>query len=217
MGQGNRVIVVGLTGGTGCGQTTVADIFAGLGAKVINADRIAEEIAVKDNEVRDEIRRAFGRRVFTRDGQLNRRALGELVFSDASKLNRLNQIIHPRMVERIIDELEAARESGNYQVIVIDAALIFENNLEKSFDVIVVVASQLKHRLQRLMERDKISEELLRQRIERQISIEDKLKWGDYVIHNNGTLDQLKRRAESVYRSLQKRTYRRRRSPRPRK
>ncbi|RMH74740.1 MAG: dephospho-CoA kinase [Calditrichaeota bacterium] len=191
--------IVGITGGIGTGQTTVAKMFEKFGAKVIHADDIARRVVEEDREVKAEIRQAFGNEVFTRNGHVNRKKLAQIVFEDEAKTHRLNQIVHPRMVSRIVDELEEARDSGKYPMIAIDAALIYEANLEQMFDAVVVVTARLKDRIQRIRERDGLSEKEIRDRISRQIPVEEKVKWADYVLRNTADLKELEKHARRVY------------------
>ncbi len=193
-----------ITGGIGCGQSTVAKYFQKWGAKIINADQIAHQVVDRDPEVRQEIRKVFGNNVYYRNGKLKRKLVGRIVFEDESKLNRLNKIVHPRMVARIVDELEEARDKGRYKIIALDVALIFELNLEHMFDEIVVVSSKMNHRIQRIKERDDLPEKEIRERIARQIPIEDKCKWSNMVIQNNGDLEELERRSRVVFDRLVK-------------
>ncbi len=195
-------LVIAITGGMGCGQSTVAKFFQKWGAKVINADLVARQVVNQDPEVRKELEKAFGKHIFYRNGRLNRKLLARIVFQDESKTRRLNRIVHPRMVSRIIDEIEKAREAGKYPIIAIDAALIYELNLEHMFDYVVVVSSRMSHRIQRIKERDKLSEKEIIYRIQRQLPIEEKMKWGDFVIENNGTLEDLERKSRTVFRKL---------------
>ncbi len=195
-------LVIAVTGGMGCGQSTVARFFQKWGARVINADLVARQVVNQDPEVRKELERAFGKHIFYRNGRLNRKLLARIVFQDESKTRRLNRIVHPRMVSRVIDEIEKAREEGKYPIIAIDAALIYELNLEHMFDYVVVVSSRMSHRIQRIKERDKLSEKEIVYRIQRQLPIEDKMKWGDFVIENNGTLEELEKKSRAVFRKL---------------
>ncbi len=197
-----RPLVIAITGGMGCGQTTVAKFFQKWGAKDINADLVARQVVNQDPEVRKELEKAFGKHIFYRNGRLNRKLLARIVFQDESKTRRLNRIVHPRMVSRIIDEIEKAREEGKYPIIAIDAALIYELNLEHMFDYVVVVSSRMSQRIQRIKERDKIPEKEIIYRIQRQLPIEEKMKWGDFVIENNSSLEDLERKSRAVFRKL---------------
>lgn len=203
------VALIAITGGIGCGQSSVATFLEEMGAKVINADQIAHKVVNSDLEAKNEIRKNFGKKVFFRNGKLNRKLLGRIVFEDEAKTRILNKIVHPRMVSRIIDEIEEARDTGKYKVIAIDAALIYEINLEHTFDAVVVVSSRLKNRIGRIIARDGLSEKEIRDRIGKQIPIEDKVKWADFVINNNSSLEQLKKRSTSLYYKLIKKSGRR--------
>ncbi len=198
----SRPLVVGLTGGMGCGQTTVAKFFEKWGARVVNADLIAKQVVDEDEEVKRELEKAFGKRIFYRNRKLNRKLLARIVFEDESKTRRLNRIVHPRMVSRIIEKIEQARETGRYPIIAIDAALLYELNLEHMFDAMIVVSSKMQNRIKRIQERDRLSEREIIHRIQRQLPIEDKMKWADFVIENNGTLQDLERRSRAVYHRL---------------
>jgi dephospho-CoA kinase len=197
-----ETLIVAITGGIGCGQTTVAQFFQKFGAKVINADLIAKNIVDRDPEVKREIQKVFGNRVFFRNGRVNRKLLGQLAFEDESRLRNLNKIVHPRMVSQVIEEIEGARDTGKFPIIVIDAALIYEINLEHTFDAVVVVASPISNRITWIKARDGLSEKEIHDRINRQIPVEDKTKWADFVIHNNSSLEQLEQRAKFVYEKL---------------
>lgn len=199
MAQKKEPLIIAITGGIGCGQTSVAKFFQQWGARVINADRMAHQVVNQDADVKQEIKKVFGNNVYYRNGKLKRKLVGKLVFEDESKLNRLNKIVHPRMVASIIDAIEEARDKKRYPIIALDAALIFELNLEHMFDEIVVVAAKMKHRIARISERDGLSEKEIRERIARQIPIEDKCQWSNLVIHNNGDLSDLEQRSRKVY------------------
>ncbi len=197
-------LLIAITGGTGCGQTAAAKFFEKFGAKVIHADKLAHQILERDREVRKLIRNELGNQYFFRNGRVNRKLLGEAVFKDERKLQILNSIVHPKLAEKLVEEIEAARESGKYPMIVVDAALVYEAQMEHLFDAIVVISASQKLRIERLVNRDKISKELAKQRIEKQISIRDKINWADYVIHNNSTLEELERRCRNVYQKILK-------------
>ncbi len=195
-------IVIAVTGGMGCGQSTVCKYLEKLGAKSINADRVAK-MEIEDNpEIKKELRKTFGKSIFYRNGRLNRKLLAKIAFADEAKTFRLNKIVHPRMVARILDNIEEAREFAKFPVVAVDAALIYELNLEHMFDAVVVVGSRMKNRIARIQERDKLSEKEISDRIKKQIPIEDKVKWADFVVHNNGDLNQLEHKTKGLYKKL---------------
>lgn len=202
MRQTKQIKLIGITGGMGSGQSTVADFFRKWGAKIISADKIGHQVVNKNAEVRNEIKRLFGKKVYHRNGRLNRKLLGSIVFADESKVEKLNQIVHPRMVEQIVDEIESARDTKKFRFVAIDAALIFEIQLENIFDEIVVVSSKIANRIKRVQERDELEESEIQNRIRKQIPLEEKVKWADHVIHNNGTLEQLEARSRKVYEKI---------------
>lgn len=199
MRQTKQIKLIGVTGGMGSGQSTVADFFRKWGAKIISADKIAHQVVNKNAEVRNDIKRLFGKKVYHRNGRLNRKLLGSIVFADESKVEKLNQIVHPRMVEQIVNEIESARDTRKFPFVVIDAALIFEIQLENIFDEIVVVSSKIANRISRVKERDGLEEHEIQNRIRKQIPLEEKVKWADHVIHNNGNLEQLETRTRKIY------------------
>jgi len=149
--------------------------------------------------------------------------LAELAFKDEIQTRKLNQLVHPRMVEILIEKMEKSRFSGKYPVIVIDAALIFEISIERNFDYIVVVNAPIRQRQQRVFKRDKISRHDFMARVDKQINLEDKVKWADFVVDNKTTLEDLKAASQDVYTkllSIQKSQEKpvkskRRRNPRP--
>lgn len=200
--QTSNSLIAGITGGMGCGQTTLAKFLEEMGFKIIYADKIAHQIVNKDTEVRKQLRQAFGKNIYTRNGKLKRKLLAGIVFNDENRVHLLNKIVHPPMAAQIIEEIEKARESGKYPVIGVDAALIFEANLEKMFDVIVVVTSKMPYRISRIQQRDDIPQKEIMKRIRKQLPIEEKSRWADFVIRNDGTIDDLKKKAEALHKQL---------------
>lgn len=200
-----KTALVGLTGGIGCGQSTVAGFFEKWGCKVINADRIGHQILNNDKEARKELRQVFGRDIFYRNGKVNRKLLAEEVFPDLYKTEQLNSIVHPLMAARIVEELESARFSGKYPLVVLDAALLYEVQMETLFDAVIVVAARIGVRLERIKERDGLSDEDIRSRIARQMPIESKTQWADYTLHNNSDVDKLEEKARKLFEDLTRR------------
>jgi dephospho-CoA kinase len=156
----------------------------------------------RNKELQEDLKKAFGNKIFYGGGRLNRKLLAGMVFSDKAKTWRLNRMVHPHMVAKIIEMIERARESRNFPVIAVDAALIYEMNLENMFEAVVVVSSNMKHRIERIKLRDKLSEKSILDRISKQIPVEEKIKWGDYVVENNGSLQELEKMTRELYYKL---------------
>jgi dephospho-CoA kinase len=194
--------VIAVTGGIGSGQSTVCQIFQSLGCKIIDVDVKAKQIIQKDKSLKKELRKAFGDEIFFKDGSLNRKHLAHLAFRDQAKTLELNKIIHPRMVAEVVEEMETARFSERYPLIIVDAALIFEISIEKMFDAVIVVYAKLDKRLKRVMVRDDLKRAEVLARVQRQIPLEDKKAWADYTIDNNGTTEDLKKQVESIFEEL---------------
>jgi dephospho-CoA kinase len=106
------------------------------------------------------------------------------------------------MVESIIEEMEKARFSGKYPIIVIDAALIFEISIERNFDYIITVHAPVRLRQQRVFQRDKVSRKQFNDRVSKQLSLDDKAKWSDYVIYNKGTIEDLEKNTRKIFNEL---------------
>jgi dephospho-CoA kinase len=195
--------VIAVTGGIGSGQSTVCARFQVMGCKIIDVDKKAKQIIQKDIFLQEELKKAFGEKVFS-DGKLNRKMLADLAFSTESRTWQLNKLVHPRMVSEVIEEMEASRFSEKYPLIVIDAALVYEISIEQMFDAVIVVWSSLENRIKRVMERDNLKRTEILARVKRQIPLEDKKSWADYVIDNNGSIEDLNKQADKIYNELMK-------------
>lgn len=194
--------VIGVTGGIGSGQSTVCEHLQQFGCKVIDVDKKAKQIIQKDNSLQNELKKTFGDEIFYKDGQLNRKRLAHLAFRDESQTLQLNKLIHPRMVAEVIEEMETARFSQKYPLIIVDAALIFEISIEQMFDAIIVVYASLNNRIKRVMERDGLKRTEVLARVKRQIPLDDKKTWADFTIDNNRTIDELKKQTEKIFNIL---------------
>ena len=191
--------VVGVTGGIGSGQSSVCQYLSNLGCKVIDVDKKAKQIINRDRSLQSDLRKTFGNEIFFRNGQLNRRLLASIAFQNEEKTQKLNRLVHPRMVAEVIEEMENARFSQKFPLIVIDAALIYEISIEQMFDSIIVVYTSLKMRIERVMKRDRQTRDEIMARVLRQISLEEKKNWADYIINNDGTLEDLEKQTQTVF------------------
>jgi len=188
---------VGLTGGIGAGKSAVAAIFARLGAFIIDTDSLAREVVAPGSAALSEIAVLWPSAV--KDGMLDRNALAEIVFRRPADLARLNGLLHPR-----IRKLAAERESGAKpgQPIVHVVPLLFETGYDSTVDKSVLVAAPFEDRIARIVERDGMSGAEARARVAAQIAPEAARMRADYVIENDGTLEQLEARTRAVYEAL---------------
>ena len=190
--------VLGLTGGIGSGKSIVAEMFAELGATVIDADQIARDIVEPGQPALGEIVSSFGRDILLPDGRLNRAKLAGIIFGDPAARARLNAITHPRIRERMEVEV-AARRSGP-GVLIVDIPLLFENGRQSSVEKVIVVWVDLETQRRRLTERDGLTAEAAGQRIAAQMPLDDKRARADHVIDNSGDRENTRRQVEALYR-----------------
>jgi dephospho-CoA kinase len=188
---------VGLTGGIGAGKSAVATIFANLGAFVIDTDAIAREVVAPNSDGLMEIARVWPQAV--RSGGLDRAALAEIIFTDASARERLNALLHPH-IRRVAMEREAYAKPG--QVVVHVVPLLFETGYDRMVDKSVLVVAPLDQRVARVVERDKLDVARVRARMAAQIEPERARLNADFIIENDGNLDHLRERTREVYEAL---------------
>lgn len=190
--------VLGLTGGIGSGKSTVASMFAELGAEIVDADHLAREIVEPGQPALTDILQSFGPAVLLADGQLDRRKLAAIVFSDPAARSRLNTITHPRIRARMHVEVERRRAQPG--LLILDIPLLFENARADEAEKVVVVWVDPPTQLRRLTERDGLTASEARQRMAAQMSLDEKKGLADHVIDNTGTLEQTRSQVEAVYR-----------------
>lgn len=191
-------MIVAVTGNTGSGKTEVAKRFVRWGARLVDADRIGRAVWEEDPLVRSEIVRELGGEVVNAAGEIDRARLGAAVFGDPDKLARFDRIVQPRLRARMADEILRARaEPGT--VWVIDAALLFEWGLEGQVDVVVAVTAPPELRAARIAFRHGLSEEESARRVAGQSEEEEKARRADRVIVNDGSLENLERKARALW------------------
>lgn len=185
--------VLGLCGQSGAGKTTALAILSSLGAVICDCDKVSREVMCKGTECTAEVVKVFGEGICC-DGEIDRKALAEIVFSNAEKLAILTEITHRYIKAEIYRRLEAAEREG-VELFVIDAPLLFESGLDADCDITLVITADRKKRLQRIMLRDGIDRGLAEKRLASQLEEEELYRRADEVISNNGTVEQL---AEAV-------------------
>ncbi|TCO51670.1 dephospho-CoA kinase [Kribbella antiqua] len=193
---------VGLTGGIGSGKSAVSARLAARGALVIDSDVLAREVVAAGTDGLAEVVKAFGDDVLTPDGELDRPAVGRIVFGDEAARRKLEAIIHPRVRARAT-ELEAAAPAD--AVVVHDIPLLVETGQADRFDVVLVVDVPVDVQLERLTAQRGMTEAEAKQRIASQASREDRLAVAGLVVDNSGSLADLDRRVDEIWATLQKR------------
>lgn len=194
-------MIVGLTGGIACGKSTVAKMFSALGCVIIDADIVAREVVEPGQEGLKAVVNRFGPGILNEKGELNRKALGALVFEDARARADLNAILHPLIRQRMEQKKEEAIKK-NPPMILMDIPLLYESGLEGTVEAVIVVYVPEQVQLERLMARDTLSRKEAEQRIRSQIPIEEKRKRADYIIDNSGTLQQTEDQVKSIFMKL---------------
>lgn len=187
---------VGLTGGIAAGKSTVARVFAERGAILVDTDKIARDVLARGTEGLAAVQDEFGDRVITADGDLDRAAMAEIVFTDPAARERLNRIVHPRI--RAFGRRLVA-EAGPDAVVVQDVPLLVESGQASAYDLVVVVESPVQERIRRMVEDRGMTVEDAQNRIAAQASDEERRKAADVLLVNDADLDALKRAANKVW------------------
>lgn len=189
---------VGLTGGIGCGKSTVARMMADHGAYIIDADVIARSMFEPGTKTRDYLDRTYGSAMLDSTGAVNRKFIANQIFSNEQKREELESVIHPELSEEV-SRLRAIHEPG--QVVVYDSPLLVEKGLGRECDVIVVVTAPLEDRIERLLSRGLEREDVAR-RIEVQATDAQRIAVADYVIANDSTETALATKVHDVWQKI---------------
>jgi len=179
--------IIGIAGESGSGKSTVARHLEKRGGVHIDADLVGHELLEHDETVRTKIRRYFGPEVFTSTGEIDRKALGEMVFKDAMLLRILNGILHPPIIEACGRKVGEMREAG-VEFAVIDAALLLEVDHPLPVDFTIALRCRKEEQVRRLVAKGGATEEEIRMRLERQAGLQDSFSWADIVLDTDGDL-----------------------------
>ena len=174
-------MVVGLTGGIGSGKSTVAKLFEVLGVPVYNSDARAKEMYYKP-EVKKQVISLFGAEAYNSEGKLNSTHVAKLIFNDSSLLQKINDLIHPEVEN---DFNEFIKNNSQHKIVIQESALVFETNIYKKLDKIILVTSPIELKMQRVIARDGITQEEVAKRIKHQLPDEEKIPISDFVIRND--------------------------------
>ena len=183
--RNKKTAVLAITGGVATGKSFVAAYFRQAGAKVIDADRIARQVVRKGTPVYRNIVREFKEGVLKSDGTIDRKKLGEIIFSNPAARKKLEELTHPAIIKMIKEKVAAYGDRKKPGIIVIDAPLLFEAGLERIVDAVLLVSLPRRMQIARLMKRDRISDQEAVARIGAQMPTSKKGKMSDFVIDNS--------------------------------
>ena len=195
-------MLIGLTGGVATGKTVVSKELAALGAYIIDADIIARSVLKRGGAAFDGVVLEFGEEIVQSDGEVDRKRLGAIVFSDREQRERLNALTHPMIVAEMEELARTSLAQDPGRLVVFDAPLLIEVGLHKRVDKTVVVTSSAAAQIERIRERDTLNVEEAEQRVDSQIPVEKKAEYADIVIVNTGSVGELREKARDLYREL---------------
>ncbi|EDB3197904.1 dephospho-CoA kinase [Listeria monocytogenes] len=187
---------IGLTGSVATGKSTVSNMIQQAGIPLVDADIAARKVVEPGTEGLKEIVAYFGEEILLADGTLDRAKLGEIIFKDKEKREKLNEITHPRVKDYMLEARERFFRAGE-ELVFFDIPLLFESHLESLVDQIVVVWTTPETELKRLMERNNLTKEDALRRIESQMGIDEKARKADFVIDNNESLEKTQKQVYS--------------------
>lgn len=189
-------MIVGLTGGIGSGKTTVANFFVELGIPVYNSDREAKHLMKRSKRVKKAIIELLGKQAY-KGKKLNKKYISEKIFNDKTLLKKMNYIVHPAVKKHFYKWVK----KQNAPYVIQETALLFENSNQESYDYIILVTAPVKERVQRVVDRDGLSEGQVLERMKNQLDEDDKVRFADYVLENIN-LDKTKARVKEIHLSL---------------
>jgi len=194
-------MVAGLTGSIASGKSLVSAELKRLGARVVDADLIAREVVAPGAPALKEIEEEFGPSVIKPDGTLDRAALAGVVFSDPERLKALNRITHPRIIARQRELVEEMKKEAGDSLIIVDAAVLIEAGEHRNMDAVIVVCCDEERQVERLASRG-LARDAALSRVRAQMPLKEKLKYADYVIDNNGTVEETLKKTRELYHRL---------------
>lgn len=197
------MLLVGLTGGIGSGKSTVARMLEERGAVVFDADALAREAVEPGTPGHDAVVERFGANVLAPGGELDREALGSIVFADPAARRDLEAIVHPEVRRLLAEGCEAYQ--GSDRVVVFSAPLLVETGMHTAFEVLIVVSAPVQTQVERLLRDRAMSEEQVRARIAAQAPLEEKAAVADVIVDNDGTLEELRDQVDRLWNDLRAR------------
>jgi len=199
-----KSLFLGVTGGIATGKTVVANVLQELGAGLIDLDLIARRVVEPGTPGLREIIDYFGKEVLQEDGTLDRKRLSKIVFQDADKRKKLEEATHPFIFEGLLREVNDITEKDHEAIIQVVVPLLIEKNAQSLFDRVIVVYIPHELQIERLTKRDGISKQEAANMLKAQLPIDDKLEHANFVVNNEGSLEETRRQVEEIWQALRK-------------
>ena len=196
------MLKVGLTGGLGSGKSTASKFFKSLGAFILDADSTAKKLIANNEKVKEELIKEFGTDIMDATSNVDKKKLARIAFQDEDHQQRLNYVVHPHIHMAIDKCFDKTLDEDKHELFIVDAALIYESGYDAHLDYIIVVTALLKHRMERAMKRNTLTRDEILKRIEFQWPEKEKTSLADFVVHNDGTEDDLKNQIVELYKKL---------------
>ena len=193
------MLKVGLTGGIGCGKSTVSSVMAELGAYIFEADDEAKKMITENSTVQSELIAEFGTDIMGAGNVMDLQKLGRIALQDEDHQMRLNSVVHPYIYNLIDDQFNKISEKNKHSMFVVDAALIYESGYDQHLDYVIVITALMKNRMERTIARGTLTRQQILKRIDLQWSEEEKTGLADFVIHNDGTQEDLQKEITEIY------------------
>ena len=196
------MLKIGLTGGLGSGKSTASKFFKSLGAFILDADNSAKNLIETNKEIKEELIKEFGTDIMNANSSIDKKKLARVAFQDEDHQQRLNYVVHPHIHNAIDKSYKEILDQNNHKLFIVDAALIYESGYDAHLDYVIVVTAQLKHRMERALNRNTLTREEILKRIDFQWPEEDKISLADFVIHNDGTESDLNNQIIELFEKL---------------
>ena len=197
-----RPIIIGITGGVGTGKSTIAAMFKGFGAKVLDADKIAHGKMKRGTTMCRRIIKEFGRNILADSGQIERRRLAAVVFKDRKALDKLCAIVHPEVIRHVNEYINKTAKKRGIPAVIIDAPLIIEAGMHTMLDVLIVVRASVKTQIERSRKKTGQSPAEIKRRMRNQIPLKKKLILADYIIDNEGRRQDTQKIVRKIWKEI---------------
>ncbi len=196
------MLKVGLTGGIGCGKSTASAFLKEMGAYIFDADTEAKKLLTGNPIVQNELNAEFGTDIMGPDNTISKEKLARIAFQDEDHQIRLNSVVHPYIYDLIDEHFQKILKKKKHSIFIVDGAMIFESGYDQHLDYVIVITAMLKNRMVRSTSRGTLTRQQILQRMEFQWSEEVKTGLADFVIHNDGTEDDLKKEITGVFQKI---------------